>query len=114
MIATARAKFMRGSARKARLVADQIRGKKVDEALDLLKFSPRSASGLIETCLRSAIGNALDADGTVDLDNFVISHATVDGGPIMKRIRPAAQGRAFRIRKRFSHITIKISNVEEK
>lgn len=113
MIARAKAKYIRGSAQKARLVIDQIRGKQVDEALSLLRFSPRGAAGSIETCLKSAIANATQADSMVDVDGFHVTLALIDVGPTMKRIRPCPMGRAGRIRKRFNHITIEISNNEE-
>lgn len=113
MIAKAKAKYIRGSARKARLVIDQIRGKNVEEALSVLRFSPRGAAKPIETCLKSAIANATQADSMADVDGFFVSLAMIDEGPTMKRIRPCAMGRAGRIRKRYNHITIEISNNEE-
>ena len=113
MIAKAKAKYIRGSAQKARLVIDQIRGKQVDEALNVLKFSSRGAAKPIETCLKSAIANASQADSMADVDSFHVSLALIDEGPTMKRIRPGAMGRAGRIRKRFNHITIEISNNDE-
>jgi large subunit ribosomal protein L22 len=113
MNATARAKFVRGSARKARLVIDQIRGKNVGEAMKILKFSPKYASTAIETCLKSAVSNALQKNTMLDADELFVSRAFIDGGPIMKRIRPATMGRAFRILKRFHHITIEVTEKQK-
>ncbi|MCB1053481.1 MAG: 50S ribosomal protein L22 [Acidobacteria bacterium] len=113
MNAIAKAKFIRGSARKARLVIDQIRGKNVGEAMQILKFSPKRASEAIEICLKSAVSNALQKNTMLDADDLFVSMAVVDGGPVMKRIRPASMGRAFRVRKRFHHITIEVSNSEQ-
>ena len=99
--ATAKARYIRGSARKARLVVDQVRGLRVGEASKVLKFSPKRAAKHIEECLNSAIANAQEKDTMIDVDELVISRAFIDEGPIMKRIRPRAMGRAFRIKKRF-------------
>lgn len=110
MIARAKAKYIRGSARKARLVVDQIRGQRVDRALEILKFSPKRAAHHVSECLRSAIANAQEKDTMVDVDDLVVSACYVDEGPSMKRIRPRAMGRAFRVIKRFNHITIELSN----
>ncbi len=110
MIATAKTKYIRGSAQKSRLVVDQIRGCRVEEAFAILKFSPKRSAHTIEECLKSAVANAQQKDSMVDVDDLRVSKAVIDGGPIMKRIRPAAMGRAFRIMKRFHHITIEVSN----
>ncbi len=112
MIAKAKAKYIRGSARKARLVVDQIRGQKVDKALAILAFSPKRAARHIEECLKSAVANAMQKDGTIDPDDLYVSKAVVDEGPTMKRIQPRAMGRAFRINKRFNHISIELSQLE--
>ena len=112
MLARAKAKFIRGSARKSRLVVDQIRGRNVGQALEILKFSPKRAAHHVEECLKSAIANAQEKDTMVDVDELVVSRAFVDEGPTMKRIRPRAMGRAFRVMKRFNHITIELSTVE--
>lgn len=109
MIARAKAKYIRGSARKARLVVDQIRGQKVDRAMEILKFSPKRAAHHVEECLKSAIANAQEKDTMVDVDDLIVSAIFVDEGPSMKRIRPRAMGRAFRIIKRYNHITIELS-----
>ncbi|MCB1042539.1 MAG: 50S ribosomal protein L22 [Acidobacteria bacterium] len=110
MISRAKSRFIRGSAQKARLVIDQIRGCRVEEAFAILKFSPKRAAHTIEECLKSAVANAQQKDSMVDVDDLRISKAVIEGGPIMKRIRPAPMGRAFRILKRFHHVTIEISN----
>jgi large subunit ribosomal protein L22 len=112
VIAAAKAKYIRGSERKSRLVIDQIRGKRVGDALHILGVSPKRAAHHIEECLKSAIANASQQEETVDVDDLVISRAVIDKGPAMKRIRPRAMGRAFRILKRFNHITIELSTAE--
>ena len=102
-------KFVRLSPQKARLVADQVRGQKVDQALNLLKFSRNRASGILLKVLESAIANAENNNGA-DVDELKISEIFVDEGPTMKRIRPRAKGRADRILKRTSHVTIRVSD----
>ena len=96
------------SAQKARLVADQVRGKKVEEALDILTFSPKKASSIMKKVLESAIANAEHNDG-LDVDELKVATVMVDEGPTLKRIKPRAKGRADRICKRTCHITIKVS-----
>lgn len=108
MEAVAKARYVRISPRKARLVADAIRGMKVDEALNKLKFTPKKAAGLVGKVVSSALANASQQPG-VDVDNLIVKAAYVDGGPMMKRWRPRAQGRAFQIRKRTSHITVVVA-----
>lgn len=105
MEATAKAKFVRISAQKARLVADAIRGMKVGDALGKLKFTPKKAAGLFLKVLNSAVANASQQPG-VDVDNLYIKAAYVDEGPTMKRWRARAMGRAFIIRKRSAHLTV--------
>lgn len=107
-------KYIPGSPRKMRLLADLIRGKSVEEALDILHFSPKHASKVCETTLRSAVSNLINAKdgGRVDPESVFITTITVDGGPVMKRILPAPQGRAFRVRKRSNHLTIVVSEQE--
>jgi large subunit ribosomal protein L22 len=112
VISCAKAKYIRGSAQKARLVIDQIRGQRVGRALEILKFSPRRAAHHIAECLNSAIANAQEKDTMVDVDDLIVSKAVVDEGPSMKRIRPRAMGRAFRVVKRFNHVTIELSTSE--
>ena len=97
------------SAQKARLVADQIRGKKVDEALNLLTFSGKKAAEIIKKVLESAIANAEHNEGA-DVDDLRVSTIFVNDARVMKRIRPRAQGRADRIIKRSCHITVKVAD----
>lgn len=103
---------MRGarlSAQKARLVADQVRGKKVADALNLLTFSPKKAAALVKKVLESAIANAEHNEGA-DIDELRVSTIYVDEGMTMKRIKPRAKGRADRILKRTCHITVKVAD----
>jgi len=93
------------SPQKVRLVADQVRGMEVEKALELLTFSKKKAAGLVKNVLDSAIANAEHNDGA-DIDELKVSAIMVDEGPMMKRIRPRAKGRANRILKRSSHITV--------
>ncbi|HBX38092.1 MAG TPA: 50S ribosomal protein L22 [Pseudohongiella sp.] len=97
------------SAQKARLVADQIRGKNVEEALQLLTFSPKKGADVIKKVLNSAIANAEHNEGA-DVDELRVSTIYVDEGMSMKRIRPRAKGRADRILKRTCHITVKVAD----
>ena len=102
-------KGARLSAQKARLDADQIRGKKVDEALNLLKFSNKKAAEVIKKILESAIANAEHNDGA-DVDDLKVSTVFVNEGRSLKRIMPRAKGRADRIVKRSCHITVKVAD----
>ncbi len=106
----ARARFVRVSARKARLVLDQIRGKPVAEALATLEYTPRAAARLIEKVLRSAVANAEHNHQVRDLDDLRVVQAYADGGPVLKRVQPRAMGRAFSIKHRTSHLTISVSD----
>jgi large subunit ribosomal protein L22 len=106
----ARARFVRVSARKARLVLDQIRGKSVGEALAALEYTPRAAARLIEKVLRSAVANAEHNHQVRNLDDLRVVRAIADGGPMLKRIQPRAMGRAFGIKHRTSHLTIGVSD----
>ena len=99
------------SAQKVRLVADQVRGKGVEEALDLLNYSTKKAAHLIRKILDSAIANAENNEGA-DVDELSISSIFVDEGTTMKRLRPRAKGRADRILKRSCHITVKVADGE--
>jgi large subunit ribosomal protein L22 len=109
METTARLRHLQASPQKVRLVVDQIRGKSVQEAVDILRLSGKAASRPLAKLLRSAIANAeARAEGGVDLDRLYVKEVLVDGGPSMKRIRPAPMGRAFRVLKRQSHVTIKL------
>jgi large subunit ribosomal protein L22 len=106
----ARARFVRVSARKARLVLDQIRGKSVGEALATLEYTPRAAARLIEKVLRSAVANAEHNYQVRNLDDLRVVQAIADGGPSLKRVQPRAMGRAFFIKHRTSHLTIGVSD----
>ena len=103
--ATAVARYLHVSASKARRVIDLIRGKSVEEALDILRWSPQAASEPLATVIASAAANAQNNNG-LDPRTLVVATVFADEGPTAKRIRPRAQGRAFRIRKRTSHITV--------
>jgi large subunit ribosomal protein L22 len=103
--AVAKARFVRVSATKARRVIDLVRGKPVSEALDILRWSPQAASEPVAKVIASAAANAQNNDG-LDPSTLVVATVYADEGPTAKRIRPRAQGRAFRIRKRTSHITV--------
>ncbi len=111
MEVAARLSGARISAQKVRLVADQIRGKGVEEALDILSFSTKKASGIIKKVLNSAIANAEHNEGA-DVDELKVSTIFVDEGVTMKRLRPRAKGRADRILKRSCHITVKVADSE--
>lgn len=102
--ARARLNFLRVAPRKVRLVIDQIRGKSVVEAMQILDFSPRSAAKPVSVLLQSAVANA-EQEG-LNLDALKVSEAWVDGGPTLKRFMPRAMGRASRIHKRTSHVTV--------
>ncbi|MBY0230353.1 MAG: 50S ribosomal protein L22 [Gemmataceae bacterium] len=93
--------------RKLRLVADLIRGRNADEALELLRFIPSRGARLVEQVLKSALGNAEDR-GERNLDELVVTESRIDGGPIMKRIQPRARGTAYPIKKRISHIHVAV------
>ena len=105
------AKWVRTSPRKARLVVDHIRGRSVPEARTVLAFTPRAAAREIEKVLRSAVANA-EANHNLDGDELVVSAAYVDEGPVLKRWRARARGRAARIHKPTCHITVKLTPVE--
>ncbi|MDQ5845223.1 MAG: 50S ribosomal protein L22 [Acidobacteriota bacterium] len=116
MEATASARYLRGSAQKARLVVDMIRGKDVNQALAILRYSTKRASNLIEKCVRSAIANANEAaekaNVAIDPDDLWVKTVYVDRGPTKnrRRVRPAPQGRAYREQRHFCHVTIQLSN----
>jgi large subunit ribosomal protein L22 len=115
MEAIASAKYLRGSAQKARLVVDMIRGKRVGEALAILQFTNKRAAEGIEKCLRSAIANATEKaerqNVAVDPDDLVVKTCFVDMGPTKhrRRVRPAPQGRAYREQRHFCHVTVLVS-----
>ena len=110
MKTTARARFVRVSARKARLVLDLIRGKPVGEALATLEYTPRAAARLVEKVLRSAVANAEHNHQVRNLDDLRVVRATADGGPSAKRVSPRAMGRAYFIKHRTSHLTVELSD----
>ena len=112
MISVARLRYLRTSPQKARLVADQIRGLGVDEALATLDESPKAVAVDVAKLLRSAVANAQSGDQRVDADTLFVSKIHVDCGPTMKRIRPATFGRAFRVLHRLSHLTIELDQRE--
>ena len=112
MEARAVARYVRVAPRKARLVVDLIRGKSVPEARAILKFTPRAAAEVVEKALNSAVSNA-EHNLRVKGEDLYVSETFVDEGPTIKRIRPRAQGRAFRISKRTSHVTVVVSQREE-
>jgi len=105
MEAKARLRYARLSPRKARWVVDMIRGKGVQDALSTLRFSPQKAAGIVAGVVSSAIANA-EQKGVADVDRLYVKTITVDQGPVLKRFIPRAQGRATRIRKPTSHITV--------
>jgi large subunit ribosomal protein L22 len=108
----AQAKYVRMSPRKARLVAEHIRGRSVPEARAVLRFTAREAAGELEKVLQSAVSNA-EANHGIAEDRLYISAAYVDGGPVMKRWRARARGRVARIRKRTCHITVRLTERPE-
>ncbi len=109
MQVSATAKRLRISPRKLRLVADQLRGKAVGDAIDILRFSPHKGAPLVRKVLDSAIANAENNEGA-DIDELVVEAIHVDQGITMKRIRPRARGRADRILKRTSHVTVTVAD----
>ena len=112
MEAKATAKYVRVSPRKARLVVDQVRGKDIARAREILRFSERAISEVVEKVLNSAVANA-ENNHHMCSNNLVVKAAFVDEGPTLKRIRPRAKGSASRIRKRTSHITVIVAPREE-
>ena len=100
----AKHKYARISARKARLVADVVRGRDAQDALNVLKFMPQTAAVMVSKALRSAVANANEAEA--DVDRLYVQEVRVDDGPVMKRFQPKDRGRAHPIIKRMTHITI--------
>ena len=109
MQVSSKLRYARISAQKCRLIADQIRGLPVDQALQNLTFSTKKGAKLVKKVLESAIANAEHNEGA-DIDDLKVSTVFVDEGPTMKRIRPRAKGRAYRILKRTSHITVMVAD----
>lgn len=105
-------RFIRVPPRKARLVMDMVRGKGINEALNILKFTPKHAARLAEKILRSAMANAQQNHGAKDIDLLFVKRAYVDQGPIMKRFQSRAMGRVTPIKKRTSHLTIVLDERE--
>jgi len=116
--ATAKAKYVRTSAQKAKLVLDLIRGKRAAEALSILRFTNKSVARDVEKVLRSAIANAVyvadrNQKRRVDEDDLVVSACFADQGPSLKRVRPAPMGRAYRVIKRTAHVTVRVAEREK-
>ena len=105
-------KFIRVSPRKVRLVVDQIRGKGVEEALNILKFIPKRSAGIVAKTVRTAVAN--ENTQSVDVDRLFVKQAKVDEAGMWKRFTSRAQGRATRVRKRLSHVTIILDESEER
>ena len=105
------------SARKVRPLADMVRGKFADEALDILRYQPSRGARLLEKVLKSAIGNAQDPEQnkgrSYNVEELVVLEAHIDGGPMMKRIRPMSRGQAFGILKRMAHVTVKLVALDD-
>lgn len=99
------AKYIRISPQKVRLIMDQVRGKKVEEAMNLLSFTPQKGAFILKKLINSAVANA-GQNLNMDVDNLYIKRAFADEGPTLRRFRPRAMGRATRIRKRTSHLTV--------
>jgi large subunit ribosomal protein L22 len=117
MEARATGRYLKGSPQKARLVIDLIRGRNVQEALAILKFTKKRATHPILKVLLSAVANAKEKNATADVDSFIVHRAVVDSGPTKyrRRVRPAPMGRAYRQQRRCKHITITIKgkDIEE-
>ena len=105
------ARFVRISPRKVRLVMDQVKGKRVEEALNMLAFSPKKGARILRKLINSAVANA-ENNHEMDVDKLYIKRIYADEGPTMKRWRPRALGRATRIRKRTSHLTVVLDESE--
>ncbi len=112
MEAVAKAKYVRQSARKIRQVVDVVRGKPVNQALNMLHFMPKKAAVTVEKTLLSAVSNFMNTDegANIDPDELIVSKIFVDEGPTAKRYQPRAMGRATTIRKRSSHVTVIVSD----
>ena len=110
-------RYARISARKVRPLADLVRGKFADEALELLKYQPQRGARMLEKVLKSAVGNAQDPDQNkgqaYNPERLVVVDARIDGGPMFKRIRPRARGMAYGILRRTAHITVELEAIDE-
>ena len=110
MEAKAQLRYLKGSPQKIRLVADLVRGRRVEEALSILRHTNKSCAADLEKLLRSAVANAENAEEPANVDDLVVSRIFVDPGPSEKRVRPAPMGRAYRVLKRHSHVTVFVSD----
>ncbi|HEY0158803.1 MAG TPA: 50S ribosomal protein L22 [Thermoanaerobaculia bacterium] len=110
MEATATLRYLKASPQKVRLVADLVRGKKVEEALNILRFTRKAVAKDLEKLLRSAVANAENKEAGADVDDLVVSKIYVNEGPREKRIQPAPMGRAYQIQKRKAHVTVHVSD----
>jgi large subunit ribosomal protein L22 len=110
MEATATLRYLKASPQKVRLVADLVRGKKVEEALNILRFTRKSCAKDLEKLLRSAVANAENKEDAPDVDELVVSRIYVNEGPREKRVQPAPMGRAYQVQKRKAHITVHVSD----
>jgi large subunit ribosomal protein L22 len=110
MEATATLRYLKASPQKVRLVADLVRGKKVEEALNILRFTRKSCAKDLEKLLRSAVANAENKENAPDVDELVVSRIYVNEGPREKRVQPAPMGRAYQVQKRKAHITVHVSD----
>ncbi len=109
-VSRAQLRYVRVTPQKARLVADLVRGRDVDEALRMLQFTQKRSAPMISKLISSAVANAADTAPSVDVDDLFVKTIFVDGGPTLRRYLPRAQGRATRILKRTSHITIELGS----
>ncbi len=109
----ARLRYLQASPQKVRLVADLIRGRGVQDATNVLQLSSKAAARPLRKLLKSAVANAEQRQEAIDVDRLYVKEITVDGGPMLKRMRPAPQGRAYRVLKRQSHITVKLDTRAE-
>jgi large subunit ribosomal protein L22 len=110
MEATATLRYLKASPQKVRLVVDLVRGRKVEEAIQILHYTKKSCAKDLEKLLRSALANAENSEAGADVDDLVVSKIYVNEGPREKRIQPAPMGRAFRIQKRQAHVTVHVSD----
>ncbi len=110
MEATATLRYLKASPQKVRLIVDLVRGKKVEEALQILRFTRKGAAKDLEKLLRSAVANAENKENAPDVDDLVVSKIYVNEGPREKRVQPAPMGRAYQIQKRKAHVTVHVSD----
>jgi large subunit ribosomal protein L22 len=110
MEATATLRYLKASPQKVRLVADLVRGKKVEEALSILRFTRKAVAKDLEKLVRSAVANAENTEASADVDDLVVSKIYVNEGPREKRIQPAPMGRAYQVQKRKAHVTVHVSD----